>query len=209
MKRKVMIGLISGLLLFSIACAALGTSEPTEVATQPVAPPAQGSLTVRIANRSPYDICYVQISSSDQQDWGDDWLGSDETIAAGSSKDFSTAPGVYDIKVMTCEQTTLATFWDISSDTTVEVGGRGLVPLIVKNESTTEVCFVYIAPSSSDSWGADWLGQSESIQAQDGSRAFFVSPDTYDMLVQDCDENDLVTETEVEITEEITWTISD
>lgn len=209
MKRNVMIGLISGLLLFSIACAALSTSEPTEVATQPNLPPAQQSLTITVSNQSPYDICYVQISGSEDQDWGPDWLGNDEKIAAGRSKDFSPAAGTHDVKVMTCEQTTLATFWDISRDTTLEVGGRGLVPLIVKNESTTEICFVYVAPSTSDSWGADWLGQSESIQAQDGSRAFFVRPDTYDMLVQDCDENDLVTETEVEIREEITWTISD
>ncbi len=210
MKRNVIVGLIIGLLVFSLACGGgTSTPKPTEVVTLPTTKPAQGDLNIKITNQSPYDICYVQISGSEQEDWGDDWLSAEEKITAGASKTFSPSAGTYDVKVMTCEQTTLATFWNISSNTTVTVGGRGLVPLLVANESSTEICFVFIAPSSSDSWNEDWLGESESIAAQEGMRAFFVTPDTYDLLVQDCDGNDLVTETEVEITEEITWTISD
>jgi len=211
MKRNVIAGLIVALVVFSLACGG-GTTTPkptVEVTQEPTTKATQGDFDIEISNQSPYEICYVQISGSDQEDWGDDWLGEGQTIAAGDSQTFSPDAGTYDVKVMTCEQATLATFWGISSDTTVEVGGRGLVPLIIANESTTELCFVYIAPSSSDSWGEDWLGQSESIVAEEGGRIFFLNPDTYDMLVQDCDGNDLVTETEVEVTEEITWTISD
>ncbi|OQA17983.1 MAG: hypothetical protein BWY63_02199 [Chloroflexi bacterium ADurb.Bin360] len=210
MKRNVIAGLIVGLLVFSLACGGgSNTPEPTQVIPQPTTKSTQGEIDIEIANESPYEICYVQISGSDEEDWGDDWLSSEGTIAAGDSMTFSPASGTYDVKVMTCDQSTLATFWGISSDTTVTVGGRGLVPLVVKNESATEICFIYLAPSSSDSWGEDWLGQSESIPSQEGGRVFFINPDTYDLLAQDCDGNDLVTETEVEITEEITWTISD
>lgn len=209
MKRNVIAGLIVGLLVFSLACGGgADTPDPTQVLTEPPVK-STGDLDIKISNQSPYDICYVQISGSDDEDWGDDWLGDEEVIAAGDSKTFSPSSGTYDVKVMTCEQATLATFWGISSDTTVTVGERGLVPLVVDNTSATEICFVYIAPSTSDDWGADWLGESESIVEQEGKRVFFVSPDTYNLLVQDCEGNDLVTETEVEITDEITWTISD
>jgi len=79
----------------------------------------------------------------------------------------------------------------------------------VLNQSTTEICYVYIASSSSDSWGEDWLGESESIPPQEGGRVFFVQPGTYDLSTQDCDGNDLITESGVQITEETSWTISD
>lgn len=207
MKRNVMIGLVVGLLLFSLACGGgSGTPKPTEmVVTQP---PTRG-VEIKISNQSPYEICYVQISATDQENWGDDRLGEGETIAAGASKSFPMPAGSHDIKALTCSQATLGTFWGISSNTTVEVGGRGLVPLVVLNESRTEICYVFIAPSTEDSWGEDWLGQAESLMPQEGARVFFVKPGTYDMLVQDCDANDLVTEVEVALTEEITWTITD
>lgn len=210
MKRSLIVVLIIGLLLFSVACGGSSTPAPEETATQkPVTQPATGSLKIKVSNQSPYDICYVQISGSEQEEWGEDWLGEQEKIAAGASKTFNVDAGTYDVKVMTCEQYTLATFWDIDSNTTVEVGGKGLVPLVVLNQSTTEICYVYIASSSSDSWGEDWLGESESIPPQEGGRVFFVQPGTYDLSTQDCDGNDLVTESGVQITEETSWTISD
>lgn len=207
MKRNVIWGVIVGVLLLTLACrgGSSGTAEPTAAPAQA----APGSFELKIANQSPYDICYVQISTSDQSDWGADWLGAQEKIAAGASKSFSVPAGTHDVKVMTCDQVVLGTFWNISSDTTVEVGGRGLIPLLVFNESTTEICFVYIASSDTDTWGEDWLGQLESIPAQQGKRAFFVRPGKYDLLAQDCDGNDLVTEFEVQLSKETTWTISD
>ena len=206
MKRNVMVGLIVGVLLLSLACGGgSSTPKPTELATQPVA----GGLEIKISNQSPYDICYVQISASDQDQWGEDQLGAQEKIAAGASRSFTVAAGVHDVKVMDCNQRTLATFWSLDRSTTVEVGGRGLVPLVILNTSGTEICYVYVAPSTDDTWGEDWLGQSEGLAAQEGARVFFVRPGTYDMLVQDCDGNDLVSEFEVALTEEITWTISD
>ncbi len=198
MKRSLIVVLIIGL-LFSVACGRSSTPTPEEIAT----------LKINVSNQSPYDICYVQISGSEQEEWGEDWLGKQEKIAPGASKTFNVDAGTYDVQVMTCEQYTLATFWDIDSNTTVEVGGKGLVPLVVLNQSATEICYVYIASSSSNSWGEDWLGESESISPREGGRVFFVQPGTYDLSTQDCDHNDLVTESGVQITEAIAWKISE
>ena len=199
MKRSLIVVLIIGLLLFSVACGRSSTPTPGEIST----------LKINISNQSPYDICYVQISGSEQEEWGKDWLGEQEKIAPGASKTFNVDAGTYDVQVMTCEQYTLATFWDIDSNTTVEVGGKGLVPLVVLNQSATEICYVYIVSSSSNSWGEDWLGESESISPREGGRVFFVQPGTYDLSTQDCDRNDLVTESGVQITEAIAWRISE
>ncbi len=205
MKRSLIILLVSGLLLFLVACGR-GSIPALEEVTQPA---ATGTLKISISNQGPYDICYVQISGSEQEEWGRDWLGEQEKIAPGASKTFNVDAGTYDVKVMTCEQYTLATFWGIDSNTTVEVGGKGLVPLVVSNQSTTEICYLYIVPSSSNSWGEDWLGKSESIPPQEGGRVFFVQPGTYDLSTQDCDRNDLVTRSGLQITEATSWTISD
>ena len=199
MKRSLIVVLIIGLLLFSVACGRSSTPTPGEIA----------ALKINVSNQSPYDICYVQISGSEQEEWGKDWLGEQEKIAPGASKTFNVDAGTYDVQVMTCEQYTLATFWDIDSNTTVEVGGKGLVPLVVLNQSATEICYVYIVSSSSNSWGEDWLGESESISPREGGRVFFVQPGTYDLSTQDCDRNDLVTESGVQITEAIAWKISE
>ncbi len=199
MKSKLVAVLINTLLVFALACTGGGSTGSSRPATR--------NVNIEIANQSPYEICYVLISGSDEESWGDDWLGDEETLAAGSSKTFSVGAGAYDVKVVTCNETTLATFWDIGRDTTVTVGGRDRVAIGLVNESNTEICFVYIADATDDDWGDDWLGQEESILEGGGKRAFFVRPGTYDLLAQDCDGNDLETQNQVEISQEFIWRV--
>jgi hypothetical protein len=199
MKSKTVVVLIGSLLVFALACTAGGITGPSQPDTR--------NVNIEIANQSPYEICYVLISGSDEESWGDDWLGDEETLAAGSSKTFSVGAGAYDVKVVTCNETTLATFWDIDRNTTVTVGGRNLVAIGLVNESDTEICFVYISDSTGNDWGDDWLGQEESILEGGGKRAFFVRPGTYDLLAQDCDGNDLETQNQVAISQEFIWRV--
>jgi len=199
MNSKVVAVLIGTLLVFALACTGGGITDPPQ--------PAERTVNIEIVNQSPYDICYVLISESDAEAWGDDWLGDAEMLPAGGSQKFAPGDGTYDVKVVTCNETTLATFWGISRDKTVTVGGRDLVAIGLVNESNTEICFVYIADSTGDDWGNDWLGESESILAQGGKRAFFVQPGTYALLAQDCDGNDLDTQDGVAISQEFIWRV--
>lgn len=196
MERKTTAFIITLLLLFTLACTGGGITDPSGPATR--------NVNIEIANASSYDICYVLISESDSESWGDDWLGDEEMIPAGGTKTFAPGAGTYDVKVVTCKETVLATFWDISRDTTVRVGGQGLVAIGLVNESATEICYVYISETGASD--EDWLGRSESIPADGGKRAFFVQPGTYDLLAQDCDGKDLAS-TSATVTDEYIWRI--
>ena len=57
---------------------------------------------------------------------------------------------------------------------------------ITNDTGSYDFWYVHISPSSSDSWGDDWLGETEVIYAGD-SRSFSVSNDTYDVMIEDED----------------------
>ncbi|HEY75082.1 MAG TPA: hypothetical protein G4O00_02730 [Thermoflexia bacterium] len=84
------------------------------------------------------------------------------------------------------------------------LGGKATITLV--NNSDTPVCFVYISPTTSDEWGDDWLGTTEIIDPG-GQRIFEVDPGTYDMMATDCDDNEIDTRWEVEVTTSYTWVI--
>jgi hypothetical protein len=86
-----------------------------------------------------------------------------------------------------------------------------VVGLLLDNQSSVDICYVFISPSDNDEWGKDWMGEVENVPAGE-QRVFYVNPGIYDLLAQDCegDGNDLVEEIGVDLTDEwTTWTISD
>lgn len=54
-------------------------------------------------NQSGFTICYVRISPTTDDDWGEDWLGSTEVIDPGESRSFEVPTGAYDLRVEDCE----------------------------------------------------------------------------------------------------------
>ncbi|MGC9357885.1 MAG: serine/threonine protein kinase [Anaerolineae bacterium] len=184
------------------------TDTPTLYATPLEADEGTGGDIV-VENRSSFDLCYVFISSTDNTEWGADRLAEDEIIREGESRAFKVIAGTYDIKITDCDGTTLRTAWDLQPGSSVTVGGAGKVALLVLNESTSDICFTFISPVTAESWGEDWLGPREGINASGGRRAFFVDPGTYDLLVQDCEQNSLVEERGVELRDNTNWTITD
>ncbi len=218
--------LLSLILLFSLACNFISGGGETETPPPPPPPPVSeggsgggttsgggtsssgGGFTITLVNKAPMDICYVFISPSTSDSWNDDWLGSDETIAPGASRSFEVPQDTFDVMVSDCNSAVMATFWEIDGPTTLTVGKPGAHVLTVENDSSTEVCFIYIDPSTSDTWSDDWLGEKETIPTGH-SRYFFVDPGTYDFLAADCDGNELASEYGVKVDDDITWTLSD
>ncbi len=201
MKRSVLFALVGLVLVFSLACAVLGGKDGGGSTSS--------GIDIEIDNRSPDSICYVLISPSDSDTWGGDQLDSEEIIAPGDSRTFNVDDGTYDVRVENCDEAAMATEWEISSDTTVKVGNsRNTVRLLISNESSTEVCYAFISPSSGDEWGDDQLGDSETIQP-DQLRLFYVEPDIYDLQISDCDGETLTEEYEIDLTDDVTWTITD
>jgi S1-C subfamily serine protease len=56
-----------------------------------------------IVNESSIEICYVQISATTASGWGQDELGSTETIASGFERPFTLATGYYDLRMLDCD----------------------------------------------------------------------------------------------------------
>lgn len=166
------------------------------------------ALSVEIINGSDdFIICFVYISESDSDDWGEDLLG-DRVIAPGDRHTITMDRGFYDLMITDCNDYVLHTDWDITGHARVEIGGAGLVPLVVLNESDFEIAYMFISPGTSDDWGYDWLASREIIPPGTGARVFFVPPGTYDLQAYDLSEELVAEAYGLEITESATWTVS-
>ncbi len=83
-----------------------------------------------------------------------------------------------------------------------------MATLVLENESEATVCYVFISPPEDDSWGEDWLGESEIIEPGN-TRAFEVEAGTYDLGAFDCEEEELDTRQAQDLDGTVTWTISE
>jgi serine/threonine protein kinase len=229
-KWPVALGVIGGLLCVIAACigAIVGlpilqdmfatTTPPptTRIIQQPTitltpTPPSTvqiitGDFTVTINNQSPYDVCYIYISSVDSDSWGDDWLDSEQVITPGETVSFDVSIGAYDFLAETCEEATLVTGWNMQSDVTYNIGGSDVVPVWITNNLDEEVCYLFISPATAEDWGQDWLGDIESISSG-GTRIVFVKPDVYDFSVMNCDEQEIGYKYDVTVDSEMDWII--
>lgn len=194
MNRRVLFIITGILLLVSLACIGGGSSN---------------DIDFTIVNRSPEDICYVLISPSDADSWGEDQLGENDTISPGDRQTITMPNDTYDIRVENCDGAAMATAWEQSSDTTVTAGQSGAnVKLTVINDSSVDICYIYVSPSDGDDWGDDRMGDMESLPPG-GLRAFYVEADTYDLMAANCDDETLIEEYEVDLTSDLEWTLND
>jgi hypothetical protein len=69
---------------------------------------AGGGASVDVINNLDVPICYLYISPTDSDDWGQDWLGNQEVIEPGGTRSFSvTADQTVDLQVLNCAQEVL------------------------------------------------------------------------------------------------------
>jgi hypothetical protein len=78
--------------------------------------------------------------------------------------------------------------------------------VILTNKSGIEICYVYISPTSESMWGDDQLGETETIR-NGRSRTFEITAGQWDMMAQDCDQNEIDTRWEQDISGPYDWTI--
>ncbi|MBN1250059.1 MAG: protein kinase [Anaerolineae bacterium] len=188
-------------------------TSPPEVMPSPttkpdMAGPESESFTVNVANWSPYEVCYVYISPSDSDSWGEDWLGSDETIPTGEPRAFDVAAGSYDLMVRACDRAILATEWKFNSERSVTVSQPGFAPIRVTNDTDQDICYFYISPEASDSWGDDLMGSHE-VLGVDETRVFFIHPGSVDLMAQDCEGITLAEQYGLNVQAETFWSISE
>jgi hypothetical protein len=83
--------------------------------------------------------------------------------------------------------------------------GGGNVTLTVINSSASTVCYMRISPTTSSTWGDDWLG-SDTI-ASGASYNFTVPSGSYDLRAEFCGGGDLV-QWNVSLATNMTWTLT-
>jgi hypothetical protein len=88
-------------------------------------PDSSNTATLNVINDSPQTICYVNFSLSTDTSWGPDRLGSTETIGPGASRAFETEPGIYDMRLLDCDQNVLFTQFRINLSGTYELRYTG------------------------------------------------------------------------------------
>ncbi len=226
MKRPWSTLLILMLLTLSLACRSLvvapsptAAPSPTTAPTLPPAtplpaepkqPPATpGPILITFQNHSGETICYVRISPTASDSWGEDWLGADETLAAGADRTFAISPGSYDLRAENCNSDPIYEEWNLSifDNMTLTAGGgrEGMITLLLDNASGETICYVYISPTADTSWGPDRLENDEVIPAWE-NRAFTLAPGSYDLRADDCNQEMLGMQWGFELIEDAVWT---
>ncbi len=182
--------------------------------------PAGGSTkaTLTLVNDLNDPVCYVLISPTSSDTWGTDWLGPNDVINVGEQRAFTLDAGNWDMMSQDCNGNTLSsqmgvyvsgnTVWTLSwsSGSSSSPPAAGDSTLTLVNNSGVDICWVYISPAASDTWGSDWLGSD--IVGAGNQHTFYLDSGSWDMLARDCNGNELNTQSSVYVSGTMTWTIS-
>ncbi len=134
MKKILILITLSSLVIAGLGCGPLAslldrgvevdplpTTAP--VITQPTSAPIQqggsevettGMVDIFIDNQTGQSVCYLLISPTTDDMWGDDWLGDEEILDNGDTR-WVTLPseGMYDMMWMDCNQETIGEFYEV------------------------------------------------------------------------------------------------
>jgi hypothetical protein len=115
MKKKILI--LAALVLLALATLSCSVCEGV------TGPTGGGDGNLTMINNSGETVCFVYISPVEDDTWGDDWLGSTETVSSGSQRRFDVPNGDYDLRATDCGGNELDVEWgvNISGDYTWRV----------------------------------------------------------------------------------------
>jgi len=152
-----------------------------------------------VINETGVPLCYLYISPPTESTWGPDELGEEELIDVGEQLDVWVRPGTYDLMAKTCDESGQ---WDsfesnITSSYTWRVTGsaqsggyerdpNGAAYLTLINNSSHQICFVYVAPTTDDTWGPDEM-QGDRIPVGTTFN-MNILPGRYDLRAETCDQ---------------------
>jgi len=172
--------------------------------TPPVFPPPNTTITV--SNTLGDTVCYLYIAPSDSKVWGDDRLGSNQTLATDAENTIPLeASGVYDMQALDCQGNVLDELWHIAIGETWH-WFVGYPTLIVVNHTGSPIEAVYISPVTDKNWGDNQLVDAEVI-AVEQRRDFSLAPGQYDLAATDDQGNVIEQVNAVEIDKDIQWDI--
>ena len=95
-----------------LALAGMACSFCPLIPTRPSGPSGAGP-SITLVNNSDETICYVYISPSTSDEWGEDWLGTTEVVGPGEQRTFEVDPGTYDLLATDSDDNELAVEWEV------------------------------------------------------------------------------------------------
>lgn len=223
MNRKLILGSAAGMLILAIlACGpASPTSAPTVAPTavpKPTSKPTEaqptqapsGETELVLENNSGISICFVYISSTESESWGENWMAENEVLRSGNRRTFQVPKGAYDLLARDCDGNLVDYYWgmNLAGSITWTLESLQRAPVLLVNNSDAEICYLYISPADSDSWGPNWMGKDTTIPAGN-TRTFQVPLGDYDLRADDCDHNTLETQFNIAVEASgIAWTVT-
>jgi hypothetical protein len=177
--------------------------------------PTGTSLT--ITNNSERTVCGMYIALQEATDWGEEQLGT-EVVDPGESHAIEASDGTFSVRANDCDGNLIAEDieFEIDGPTTWEVEEKAvdnvLVPsgeagtLTVVNNSSDDVCYVFVSPTGSTTWGSDWLGE-DTVLGEGDEQTITVGAAVYDLQAADCDGNAVAEQYEVDFSTGQTWTL--
>jgi len=228
---------VAALALAALACG--GGVTPTQApaveppAEQPPAdkppaeqPPAQtGMAELDVTNNSSATVCFLYVSPETKTEWEDvdQRLGSTDTINPGQTRTFQVPAGVYDLLAQDCGSETIVEQYGVKIlegapmvwTLTDTAGGGQDAPtgegtsLFVINNSSVEVCYLYVSPTTASDWGDDQLGAGNTIPAGSSWEVFGIAPNQYDLRGEGCDGSTYWEFFGADLTADFEWTLND
>lgn len=174
--------------------------------------PQGGNGSITMINDLESDTCYVYISPSTSDDWGNDWLGTGVVVPTEYQYVFTMKPGQYDMTALDCNFETMSEVYQVDiteSGYIWSLSGKEVstvASLEVINNGDVPICYLQISLNTATEWGPDWLGSEEVIDVGN-SRQFEMEPNTYDILASDCDQETIKEEYGINIQDNTTWSI--
>lgn len=182
-----------------------------EVEAQPAG--GDGELvSLEINNQTDTPICFVYISATEATEWGEDQLGTDNTVAAGGTFTITDIPaGIYDLRADDCSHNPLAQEFEIAFETGTYTWdlATDAGSLVVENQTSATICWLYVSATTQEDWGPDQLGDA-TLPSGESFTVTGIEAGDYDLRANDCDGNTLAQEFGVAIDSAgITWTLED
>ena len=187
-------------------------SNSSDVSTDPLP-----VLSLTVTNNSGRTVCSLYVAPQETTEWGEERLGT-EVLDTGESYGIELPDGTYRVRANDCDSNLIAEYSDFEVDgattlrveektvlnTLVAVGEPGTLTVI--NNSSDDVCYVYVSPADSSSWGSDRLGES-TILDRGESETITVGAGLYDLQAADCDGDALAEQYDIDFAAGYTWTL--
>jgi S1-C subfamily serine protease len=92
------------------------------------------------------------------------------------------------------------------SDSIFVGGDRSMMDFVLINDTSLEICWVYLSPTTAQEWGQDRLGSTETILPGD-QRTFEITTGTYDFLLVECGGEIAYEQYEIELSQDFEFTL--